>query len=233
MIESLEKFNTFLKSVDLEDYRKRFLPVKIVEMNMPPNAQAIDLMYIIYGTEKRFISFDDFYKEYLLKLKKEIEEFRIKTTMCKDCFYRGLPARIYRTWASIITQIHAGYVAESVFGKGTISMSEKLDHSGADFQITYKGRILNYQVKKKTFSGEVRKGKGGVKKPIAGEFIDISYIVPNRSIFESPKTLKGEFRKPYIDFIKNTSLARLPNGFIVFTRELFEEKKKEIDALLK
>ena len=89
-----------------------------------------------------------FIKNILNKYKTEIEKFRQKITMCKDCFYRGLPARIYRTWASIITQIHAGYVAESVFGDGTVAMSAELDHQGADFQVNYKNKILNYQVKK-------------------------------------------------------------------------------------
>jgi len=98
-----------------------------------------------------------------------------KTGMCEKCFSKGLPARIYRTWASIITQIHAGYVAESVLGEGTVAMSGELDHQGADFQVMYKKEGLKLPVKKKSFSGEVRRGKGGVKTKIEGEFIDINY----------------------------------------------------------
>jgi hypothetical protein len=98
-----------------------------------------------------------------------LEIFRNKIQMCEICFYKGLPARIYRTWASIITQIHAGYVAENVFGAGTVSMSEELDHKGADFQVEYKNKILNYQVKKKSFSRERRVAKIS-KNVIAGEF---------------------------------------------------------------
>ncbi|PIP87185.1 hypothetical protein COW81_01610, partial [Candidatus Campbellbacteria bacterium CG22_combo_CG10-13_8_21_14_all_36_13] len=85
-------------------------------MDMPKDVQAIKALYKVYWDQKKFLSFEDFYQEYLNAQKTEIESFRERTTMCKDCFYRGLPARIYRTWASIITQIHAGYVAESVFG---------------------------------------------------------------------------------------------------------------------
>ncbi len=144
------------------------------------------MFYRVYWDQKKFLSFEDFYKEYLNSQKVEIESFRKRTTMCEDCFYRGLPARIYRTWASIITQIHAGYVAESVFGEGTVSMSEELDHQGADFQVRYKGKILNYQVKKKSFSGEVRRGKGGVKNKIEGEFIDINYEVPSGTCLDLP-----------------------------------------------
>ncbi|MEK6880278.1 MAG: TaqI family restriction endonuclease, partial [Nanoarchaeota archaeon] len=146
---SVDKFEKFLESVDLKGYRTKYRPIKIVEMDMSKDIQAIDTLYKVYWDEKKFIDFDDFYKRYLAEKKAAIETFRIKTTMCKDCFYRGLPARIYRTWASIITQIHAGYVAESVFGAGTVSMSAELDHQGADFQAIYKGVVLNYQVKKK------------------------------------------------------------------------------------
>lgn len=229
MKKNLEKFNTFLESVDLESYRKRFISVKIVEMDMPKDVQAINLLYKIYGIEKRFISYDEFYKEYLSSLKKEIEIFRLKTTMCTDCFYRGLPARIYRTWASIITQIHAGYVAESVFGEGTVEMSGELDHKGADFQVKYHGIVLNYQVKKKSLGREVRQEKPKAKNPLPGEFVDIKYEVPNSDYFKNPNKKNGEYKLPYKRFKDNKELERLPNGFIVFTPHTFLEKKKELD----
>jgi hypothetical protein len=229
----VKKFDKFLQSVDLKSYRDKYRPIKIVEMDMPKEVQAISMLYKIYWDKKKFLPFEDFYKEYLNSLKTEIELFREKTTMCKDCFYRGLPARIYRTWASIITQIHAGYVAESVFGEGTVTMSEELDHQGADFQVNYKKITLNYQVKKESFSSEVRRGRGGVKNKIDGEFVDIFYNVPASSVFDNPKTKKDEWRKPYKDFIENKNLQRLKNGFVVFTSLAFEQKKQEIDRSLK
>ncbi|MCE9585009.1 TaqI family restriction endonuclease [Candidatus Nomurabacteria bacterium] len=228
MKKSLKKFETFLKSINLESYRKRFLPIKIVEMDMPKNIQAISMLYEIYWKEKKFIGYDSFYKEYLKYLKSDIEAFRIKTTMCKVCFYKGLPARIYRTWASLITQIHAGYVAESVFGSKSVEMSEELDHLGADFRVHYKGNFLNYQVKKETHSREVRKQKVS-KKKLKGRFVNIAYNVPARDVFKDPKTKKGEWRKPYKEFVQNKDLTRFKNGFVVFTPSVFKEKKKEID----
>ena len=109
-------------------------------MDLPKDIQAISLLYKIYWDEKKFIDYDKFYQEYLSYLGKNIENFREKILMCKKCFYLGLPARIYRTWASLITQIHAGYVAESVFGASSVEMSEELDHQGADFRVTYKNK---------------------------------------------------------------------------------------------
>ena len=222
-----------MQSVNLGTYREKYRSIKIVEMDLPKEVQAINMLYRVYWDQKKLLSFEDFYKEYLSLQKTEIESFRQRVTMCKDCFYRGLPARIYRTWASIITQIHAGYVAESIFGTGTVSMSGKLDHQGADFQILYKGKILNYQVKKKSFSGEVRRGKGGVKNKIDGEFIDINYEVPSSDYFENPKKKDGEYKLPYKRFQDNKELKRFPNGFVIFTPYTFEQKKKEIDKALK
>ncbi len=229
----LEKFEKFSQSVDLKFYRDKYRPIKIVEMDLPKEVQAINMLYKVYWDQKKFLSFEDFYEEYVNSQKTEIEAFRQKITMCKDCFYRGLPARIYRTWASIITQIHAGYVAESVFGAGTVLMSGELDHQGVDFQVKYRGKILNYQVKKKSFSGEVRRGKGGVKNKIKGQFIDINYEVPNSDYFENPKKKDGEYKLPYKRFQENKELKRFPNGFVVFTPYAFEKEKLEIDRDLK
>ena len=229
----VQKFDNFLQSVDLKSYRDKYRPIKIVEMDLPKEVQAINMLYKVYWDQKKFLSFEDFYKEYLNSQKTEIESFKQKITMCKDCFYRGLPARIYRTWASIITQIHAGYVAESVFGEGTVEMSGELDHQGADFQVKYRGKILNYQVKKKSFSGEVRRGKGGVKKQIDGEFVDINYEVPSSEYFDNPKKKDGDYKLPYKRFQENKELKRFSNGFVVFAPYAFEQKKKEIDKALK
>jgi len=229
----LNNFEQFLQSVDLKKYRDQYRPIKIVEMDLPKEIQAINLLYKVYWNKKEFLSFEEFYKEYLKEYEADIKKFQERTGMCEGCFSKGLPARIYRTWASIITQIHAGYVAESVFGAGTVSMSGELDHQGADFQILYKGKILNYQVKKKSFSGEVRRGKGGVKNKIKGEFIDINYEVPSGDYFENPKKKDGTYKLPYKRFKDNKELKRFPNGFVVFTPHVFEEKKKEIDSKLK
>lgn len=228
----LEEFKKFLQSVDLKSYREKYRPIKIVEMDLPKEIQAITILYNVYWNKKKLLNFEDFYKEYLKSRKVEIEAFRQKVTMCQNCFYRGLPARIYRTWASIITQIHAGYVAESVFGEATTMMSAELDHQGADFQVKYRGITLNYQVKKATFSREVRQEKKS-KKIIGGKFIDIKYEVPSEDYFINPRKKDGTYKLPYSRFVQNKELKRLPNGFVVFTPYSFEKEKAEIDRTLK
>lgn len=229
----LRKFEQFLKSVDLAGYREKYRPIMIVEMDLPKEIQAINMLYKVYWEKKKFLSFEEFYEEYLQEHKIEISNFQEKTGMCKACFSKGLPARIYRTWASIITQIHAGYVAESVFGDGTVEMSGELDHKGVDFQVKYRSKVLNYQVKKKSFSREVRQAKPKSKNPLQGEFLNIKYEVPSSDYFENPKKRNGEYKLPYKRFQENKELNRFSNGFVVFTSYTFEQKKKEIDRMLK
>ena len=229
----VDKFNKFLQSVDLKGYREKYRPIKIVEMDLPKEIQAINMLYEVYWKKKRFLSFGKFYEEYLQKHKVEIDSFQEKTGMCKNCFSKGLPARIYRTWASIITQIHAGYVAESVFGDGTVEMSGELDHKGADFQVKYRGQTLNYQVKKKSLGREVRQEKPKSKNPLPGVFVNIKYEVPSSDYFENSKKKDGTDKLPYSRFMANKELKRFSNGFVVFTPYAFEKEKAEIDTSLK
>lgn len=225
----LEKFDNFLQTVPLKDYRKKYSSIKIVEMDLPKDIQAINLLYKVYWEENKFISFEEFYKRYSEEKKELLEKFRKKTTMCEDCFYRGIEARTYRTWAGLITQIHGGYVAESVFGKGTVSMSRELDSLGADIRVKYKDHILSYQVKKTSFSGVMSRVPLPRKKKIEGENIDIKYEVP--ACLSDPKTKKGEFRVPYLRFLEDKRIKAFNNGFVVFTPYVFVNKKKELDKI--
>lgn len=90
---------------------------------------------------------------------------------------------------------------------------------------------MNYQVKKKSLSREVRQEGPRAKNPLPGEFVDIKYEVPSSDYFESPKKKNGEYKLPYKRFKDNKELDRFSNGFVVFTSFPFEKKKKEIDQL--
>ena len=55
-----EKFEKFLESVNLVAYRKKYRPIKLVEMDLPKEIQAIAMLYKVYWAEKRFIDFESF-----------------------------------------------------------------------------------------------------------------------------------------------------------------------------
>ena len=44
----VQKFDNFLQSVDLKSYRDMYRPIKIVEMDLPKEVQAIDALYKVY-----------------------------------------------------------------------------------------------------------------------------------------------------------------------------------------
>jgi len=57
-----KKFEKFLESVNLKNYRQKYSRVKIVEMDLSKDIQAIELLYKVYWDEKKLLTFEDFYK---------------------------------------------------------------------------------------------------------------------------------------------------------------------------
>ena len=225
--KSLKEFEKFLASINLNLYRNTYRPIKIVKMDLDRNIQALDIIYDLYWDKKEFLDFDDFYLKYKERYIAELEQFRQKIQMCESCYYKGLPARIYRTWASLITQIQAGYLAEVVFGAGSVTMNTALDRKGIDIQVNYKSHTINYQVKKDSQSREVRQGKKIKQTDLIIE--DLPYNVPPNYVFENPRKRDGEYRKPYLEFNKNKRLKRLKNGFVIFTALNFTAIKEILD----
>lgn len=222
-MNKLQLFDNFVKSINLEKYRDQYAHIKIVEMDLPRNIQALKSLYKYYWSDvdiQHIPDFEEYYELYYADCKDDIETFRTKTEMCENCFNKGLKARIYRTWASIITQIHAGYVAEKVFGNGTVEMNDVLDHEGKDFVITYNGKTIPIQVKKETHRPEAR-----VQRKDSKNIITLFYCVPNKKDFDHPYYVKTHKIKPQLlDFIQysdNGILNRYENGFVVFTEKAF------------
>ena len=218
-MNDLEKMNTFLESIDLEKYRAKYSRIKLVELDLDKNIQALRHLYDEYWMKRdNFLSYDDFYKKYSCDLREELEAFRRDTMFSEETFYRGLPARIYRTWASLLTQIQGGYVAETIYGQGNVKMSECLDRKGIDIQILDGSETLNIQIKKETMSREVRTPWQGMRHQERITFM--YYEVPSRD----PKTKTGKLSKPFQDWQDkwDKKLCRLDNGFIVFLPDMFE-----------
>lgn len=239
---TLEQYETFLKEINLAEYRERFTRVKTVEMDLPINIQALDTIYEIYWdkSEKESsmpLSFDEYYDYYYSKYKKAIETFWSTTGFGKQCscFQRGLKARIYRTWASLITQIHAGYVAEKVFGKDSVEQSTILDHQGIDILVNYKNNEIKIQVKKVSKRPEISR----MYKTETSEegYYNIWYVLVSPSDYDEPfykiKSKAGQYRDSVKAFIKynseNGTLDRFDNGFVIFTTKEFELIKNEFD----
>ncbi len=233
---SYDSFTSFLRQIDLAKYREKYSKTKIVEMDLPKNIQALQTIYEQYWQNKddNFapISFEDYYKIYWTTHETDIKSFWAKSGfgLTCDCFPRGLEARIYRTWASLITQIHAGYVAERVFGKNTVKMGTELDHKNVDILVIKPdATVIKIQIKKVTHRPEFARRQENQRQE--SDVKDIFYIVPSISDYETNYTYKvgankGKIKNSLKDFKKfnpKGTLERLENGFVIFTPEAFRE----------
>lgn len=233
---SYDAFTDFCANIDLSRYRNLYSKIKIVEMDLPKNIQALDTIYSIYwgntGNKKLIPSFEEYYKIYSDTNRDKINEFWDKSGFGKkcSCFKTGLEARIYRTWASLLTQIHAGFVAEKFFGTNTVTMGTDLDHKNIDMLVRIQsGEEIKIQIKKETHRPEFARRHEN-QQDGAGVY-PIWYVVPNiKHYIEQPNYLvgkrKGELRNSLKEFAKFNShgtLDMLPNGFVIFTPKAFAE----------
>lgn len=219
-----EVFENFLAGVDLEGYRERYSPIKTVELNLPKQIHPLAAMYECYwaGRPASYPCYEEFYDAwYLPSVAQEAEEFRVRSRFSKETFYLGLRARIYRTWASVLTQIQGAYVAEEIYGVGNVHMSVSQDHRGRDIIFTIPDiGDFGVQIKK---SSE-RKDALTRRTSDGGGLIDIDYEVPSAP----PLTpVRQQRSKGYQRWEKKWGrlLRRLDNGFIVFRDEMFVPKR--------
>ena len=184
---------------------------------MPKNVQALACIYQEYWNKRdNWVGYKEFYAIYKQSLSHELEEWRKKCRFSEETFYIGLPARIYRTWASILTQIQGGYVAETIYGKSKVEISVNQDRKGKDMVIDMgKAGRMPIQIKKLSNRVEAQRKANADKG-----FIEILYAVPP----SSPFTKTGKPSKPYNDWVEawGDKLERLDNGFVIFKRRMFE-----------
>ena len=217
-MNALQNMNRFLGGVDLAKYREKYAPIKLVELDLPRHIQAIPHLYRAYWERRAgFPSFEKFYDSYAGELQKDLEDFRREKMFSKETFYRGMPARIYRTWASLLTQIQGGYAAEEIYGRGNVEMSAALDYQGIDIRLTDGGEVINVQVKKETMSREVRAPWQHLRRNV--KIVTVVYEVPGSRLF----LRNGAPNTPFLRWQKKWrgKLARLDNGFIVFLPDMF------------
>ncbi len=217
-----KEFEQFLSEIDLDGYRKQYSRIKLVELDLPRNIQALNHIYGMYWNKRQdFPDFDQFYEKYRGDLSIDLENFREVTRFSRETFELGLPARIYRTWASLLTQIQAGYVAESIFGNKSVEMSAELDWQGIDMVVINRGMKVNIQIKKETLSREVRRPHIITKRN--KKIMNLQYEVPGCD----PLTPTGKESQPFKRWVDkwHEKLDRLENGFIIFRSEMFLEEE--------
>ena len=245
---SLEQFNQFLAQVDLADYRNKYQHIKCFEADMPKSIQALKSIYEIYWDKpvKPIPDFEVFYnKYYWTKHMRDLvfEKNEKDIGLCSICLEKGVKARIYRTWASLITQIQAAYCCVEVFGFENVFQNEELDRSGIDILIIYKKQKIGLQIKKQTGRKEIANRKPlGKEKNEADMMYDLYYYVPDEKDLKNPQytrdtknNKKGEWKEFAKLFGLDESqpyLKILDKGFVIFTTKYFLDLKTKLDNLL-
>jgi hypothetical protein len=221
-----EEFIQFLKTINLEYYRKKYIGNKSVEEDLPPNIQILNFIYKKYWEERNFISFEKFISWVIDQIENDLIAYNNKRNNFSEyahsaypAFKEGWIARQYRTWTSILTQIQFGYICEQFYPDKKIIINAELDRQGVDVRVV---GIYDYGVKKVSNRKDIIK----IKRQESKGVIPITYWVPPQGIIKNPKKKNGEFRKPYLDFKNDQRLDILSNGFIIFNKKVFDELGK-------
>ena len=223
-----QSFEIFLKSIDLDAYREKYSPIKLVELDLPSDIQAIPAIYRNYWEKTQdWPSFEDFYSDYEHEISADLENFRIDKQFSEETFKKGLPARIYRTWASIITQIQGGYICKEIYGDGNVEMSPVLDWQGIDFQIKKGNKFAYVQIKKITqnaggMGGMTRSANQARQTQRKGKQISfVEYEIAPRRFTQVNRDITKAFLRWQARH--KGKLRVLDNGFVIFEKATFVE----------
>lgn len=238
-IEELQRLEKFIESIPLNVYREKYKNIKTVEMDMPKNVQALSTFYQVYWNEKNFLNFEDFFQKYKQINDKAIYDFKDKHCffIMEEWFWKGLEARIYRTWASLITQIHLTFLLSTFSIVGGVDASTILDHKGRDIQVSINNKEYGLQLKKVT-----KRSDSGIRAKVETakrQEINISYFVPSEHDVKEPYhkketkgRKKGELKPQMALFQKydsnNGYLKQLNNGFVLFVENICKQIEREI-----
>jgi hypothetical protein len=230
-----DDFRAFLKTIDLDKYRKVFKDKKYVEQDLPDDVvrEMLKSMYEHYWIKRKFLSFDDWFNDVwnrVINLEgfKNFLWYYFHMRLGKDkewdeWFKEGFKARLYRTWAALLTQFDFSYtfacVLEEENVKVPISASPELNIKGIDIRLNRREGHIDFQVYKVSERKEARgKTRSGV--------ISIPYPVISRAELirkiKSPRIKKKEAYETMLR-IFDKYYEELENGFIVFKKELAKE----------
>jgi len=220
----LEKFEAFLETIPLADYRTELEPVKTVEQDLPKELNPLPAIYAKYWTSApiEFPNFEDFFREWWTDHLHPLDAFIRKYFWgCSYEFvYLGFKARLYRTLISVLTQFHFSYSWLAYCGL-PLEASADLDMKGIDALVHCREKTVALQIKKETYRAEARERGRFARRKISVTFmVEIPYTIVSPDEWQQrvEKSRKEETRKRYELFaLLAEKLQRwLPNGFVVF-----------------
>lgn len=241
--QELISYQDFLSAIDLKKY-SHYRNIKWVEQDLPQDKVSnlyvknqkikfrhlhLESIYFYYWHNNYRYSFEEWFETYWDVLKTN-EDTRVVLEKFKEYYFdgaddewfkRGFCARLYRTWISLLTQIHFQYLWNSLFPE-KLEASASLDSLGIDARCSILGKTVGIQVKKISFRREASERRFGKKlKKCVDIFAEVPYLVDDPEEIEQKlkrgktKSQTTEKLEKYLNLFRKNFL-RYPNGFIVF-----------------
>ncbi len=223
--KDLNKFESFLKSIDMQKYAY-LRAIKTVEQDLPQDLLPLEIYYRYYWDEIDFKDYDEIFKIYWNEKLKYIYNF------IKKYFYgcslqfveEGFKARLYRIWTSILTQFHFQYLWNALFDEKLIS-TPKLDIMGIDAIIELNEIKIAIQIKKVSYRREASNRRFTKRQQSYADIIvEIPYLVIDIEELKNKLTnprIKDSTKIKYKNILDifNKNFIRLNNGFVIFREE--------------
>lgn len=236
-LELLGRFEKFLLSIPIEEYRQHLQSVKTVEQDLPRSLNPLPAIYEHYWAEQvqDFPDYEQFFDNWWQNHLQSIDEFVRKYFWgCSWDFIRlGFKARLYRTAVSVLTQFHFCY-AWKAYCETPLYANWELDLAGIDAEVIVDEIRVALQIKKETYRAEA--GEGGRFARRRHEYpvvIEIPYTLTRldewlRRCQRARREAKREEAQLF-HFCASKLQRWLDNGFVVFQPEY----PKSIEALIR
>ena len=236
-----ERFERFLEGIPIGKYREELTPVKTVEQDLKipgHDLNPLPLIYRLYWENQGdFPDFEKFFETYWKEHLSGIDEFIGKYFWgCSRDFVRlGFKARLYRTWAPVLTQFHFAYLWKEVC-KSSLEASAEMDRAGTDFRIYHpKARTVDISFKKISRRREASERRFPVSQ-VESKTVELVYTLESFKDKEDflKKMGRAKSKTSRLEYCIAFHLQRnLKNGFVVFREDYPMRVEKALPALIK
>ncbi len=236
----LGRFEKFLASIPVADYRQELLPIKTVEQDLPRDLNPLAAIYTAYWqpTKKQFPDFESFFQHWWQTHLSPLDTFIRKYFWgCSFQFaHLGFKARIYRTLISLLTQFHFCYswLAHCTY---VIEASAELDMQGIDALVRAGDTKVIIQIKKETYRTEAREGGRFARRKMQTLLLmEVPYTIigPDEWKKRADRALTNERRREAQLFASLAGRFQrwLPNGFVVFQPQYVQRIEEIIKCFM-
>ncbi len=202
----LNEYQDFLAALTLN---KALRKIKTIECDLYGLLNPTNLLDKLFFEEQKWLNFEAFFHHYMGVHEEKLKR-KFKHIPWHDLL-EGLKARLYRTQFGILTEYHAYYLAQHIFGEQHVSRNTHADKKGVDFQLLFSDKIYNIHIFVDTPRAWVYRNYKSTHKRsniVEGVHVNLPYALKTGKI---------------------NSLAYLPNGFGIFTTRYFQYFKEEIE----